>query len=95
MRWNLWSRFYAPGLTFLVVPRNTTRDTQKAKIVVDAVREHGLVKATGDAELYKMDLFDKYRVLVEICCVQGVLQSRRLQLGPNFSRIMQSSGNIA
>jgi hypothetical protein len=51
MRWNLWSRFYAPGLTFLVVPRNTTRDKQKAKIVVDAVWEHGLVKATGDAEL--------------------------------------------
>jgi hypothetical protein len=34
-------RFYAPGLTFLVVQRNTTREKQKAKIVVDAVREHG------------------------------------------------------
>jgi hypothetical protein len=60
---SLWSRFYAPGLTVLVVQRNTTRDKQKAKIVIDAVREHGLVKATGDAELYKMDLFHKYKVL--------------------------------
>jgi hypothetical protein len=67
MRWNLWSRFYAPGLTFLVVQRNTTREKQKAKIVVDAVREHGLVKATGDAELYKMDMLDKYKVLGNPC----------------------------
>jgi hypothetical protein len=81
MRWNLWSRFYAPGLSFLAVQRNTTREKQKAKIVLDAVREHGLVKATGDAELYKMDMFDKYKflhgeplsryVVCQVCFSQG------------------------
>ena len=39
--YHIYPRFYAQGQTFLVVQRNTTREKQKAKIVVDAVREHG------------------------------------------------------
>jgi hypothetical protein len=74
-----------PGLTHssLRVQPNPSRDAAKSKQVVETIQKHGLVEAQGHSVMYKMRLFQTYKVaaghhLNHSLLARGVAQSSRV-----------------